>query len=284
MNPVSFKAACYHLFPRSLYLFKRIIIFSLLFTIANRSYPQAFDVGFFAGDSYYLGDLNPGKHFQDPQLAYGLLLRYNFDSRWSVKLSGSSGKVKGASATSTFLPNNMLKFESKITDISGVVEFNFFDYFTGSGRDYFTPYIYAGFGVFWFNPQADGQDLQSLGTEGQKKGYEGRKPYSKMSFSIPFGLGVRYSISRKIGIGIFWEMHKTFTDYIDDVSTTYYLDGTAIQPGDQGALLSDPSKSHLPGMQRGNSSNKDWYSFSGLSMTYKFTIHAKRKCRDIHHK
>jgi len=284
MNPVSFQSVCLQKLSRDQYWLLRIFIFSLLFTLANRSFTQSFDVGLYGGDSYYLGDLNPGKHFQYPQLAYGLFLKYNFDSRWSVKLSGSRGKVKGNSASSTFLPDNKLKFESPITDISGVCEFNFFDYFVGSDRDYITPYIYAGIGMFWFNPTADGQNLRSLGTEGQNRGFQGRKPYSTVSVSIPFGVGVKYSLSRRIGIGIFWEMHKTFTDYIDDVSTTYYLNGPAISPNDNASLLSDPSKNHQPGMQRGNTSNKDWYSFSGVTFTYKFTIHAKRRCRDIHHK
>lgn len=284
MNPVSFRLICFQKFSGGHYWLLRFFIFSLLFTITHRIFPQTFEVGLFGGDSYYLGDLNPGKHFQYPQLAYGMLIRYNFDSRWTVKLSGSRGVVKGASSTSTFLPDNKLKFESPITDISGVVEFNFFDYFTGSDRDYFTPFIYTGIGVFWFNPSSDGQKLRSLGTEGQNDKYQGRKPYSTTSLAIPFGLGVKYSLSRRICIAAFWEMHKTFTDYIDDVSTTYYLNGPAINPNDQTKVLSDPSMNHQPGMQRGNSSNKDWYSFSGVTITYKFTIRAKRRCRDIHHK
>ena len=283
MNPVSFKPVSFQKVFRRQYWLLRILIFSLLFTIANRSFPQTFEVGLSGGDSYYLGDLNPGKHFQYPQLAYGMLIRYNFDSRWTVKLSGSRGVVKGNSATSTFLPGNKLTFESPITDISGMVEFNFFDYFTGSDRDYFTPYIYAGFGVFWFNPKSDGQVLRSLGTEGQNVGFQGRRPYSTLSVSIPFGLGVKYSLSKRFCIAAFWEMHKTFTDYIDDVSTTYYLNGPLIDPNDQTSVLSDPSRDHQPGMQRGNSSNTDWYSFSGLSLTYKFSIRSKRKCRDVHH-
>jgi len=138
--------------------------------------------------------------------------------------------------------------------------------------------------VFWFQPTSDGQNLRSIGTEGQKDGFEGRKPYSTTGINFPFGLGVKYSLTRRICIAAFWEMHKTFTDYIDDVSKTYYLNGPAINPDNQASLLSDPSMDHQPGMQRGNSSNKDWYSFSGLSITYRFTIHAKRKCRDVHHK
>ncbi|MCX6251431.1 MAG: DUF6089 family protein [Bacteroidetes bacterium] len=256
-----------------------------LFSFSNLSYSQAtLEVGPYGGISYYLGDLNPGKHFQFPQLAYGAIIRYDFDYRWTVKLSGYRGKVKGQGASSTFLPGSGLAFTSPITDISGTVEFNFLDYVTGSRREYFTPYIYAGIGVFWFNPQANGQVLQTAGTEGQNVGYEGRKKYALTSVEIPFGLGVKYSLTQRMCVALFWEMHKTFTDYIDDVSKSYYLHGPAINPNDANGVLSDPARTHEPGMQRGNSGTKDWYSFSGVTVTYKFSIRTGRKCRDIHHK
>jgi hypothetical protein len=92
-------------------------------------------------------------------------------------------------------------------------------------------------------------------------------------------LGVKVSISKKIGLTAFWEMHKTFTDYIDDVSSTYYLTGSVIDPNDQSGMLSDPTKNHLPGMQRGNPKTNDWYSFSGLTVTYQFTLRGGRKCK-----
>src|SRR5512135_3448611 len=61
----------------------------VLFTIPLRA--QDYDVGLYGGGSYYLGDLNPGVHFQSTQLAFGALLRYNLDDRWSVKVSAYRG-------------------------------------------------------------------------------------------------------------------------------------------------------------------------------------------------
>ncbi len=264
-------------------IIRRIVFFTLITTVVS-GVSQTFEVGAFGGDSYYLGDLNPGVHFQHPQFAFGVLMRYNLDTRWAVKLSGSMGKVTGSSESSTFLDQNGLTFESRITDISGTVEFNFFDYFTGSKREYFTPYIYTGFGFFWFDPTSKGQSLKAAGTEGQNVGYDGRKPYATLGVNIPFGLGVKLSLSKRFCLLAFWEMHKTFTDYIDDISKTYYLKGTEINPGDQASVLSDPTRNHAPGMERGNPRSKDWYSFSGLALTYKFTIRSSKKCKDVHHK
>ena len=235
--------------------------------------------GLYFGDSYYLGDLNPDVQFKNAQLAYGAILRYNIDDRWSVKLSGTRGKVTGNSEGTNFLPGRDLQFETPITDISATGEFNFFSYFTGSRYNWITPYIYAGIGYFHIDPMSGGNKLQPLGTEGQKVGYEGRKPYSLNQVSFPFGLGVKVSLGKRIGITAFWEMHKTFTGYIDDVSKTYYLDGPAINQNDITGILSDPTRNHTAGMQRGNGNN-DWYSLSGVTVSYKFTLRSSRRCKE----
>jgi len=256
-----------------------LLFFLMFFSSASA---QDLEVGLFGGGSYYLGDVNPSGHFKGTQLAYGLLARYNIDSRWAVKLSGTRGKITGNASSTWFLPNRNLQFESPVTDISAVAEFNFLPYFTGSKMNFITPFVYAGIGMFFFKPSSGGVELQPIGTEGQQTGYEGRKPYSLVGFNIPFGIGVKVGISRKIGMAVFWEMHKTFSDYLDDISTTYYLDGAVIDPNDPQQYLSDPTMSYQPGMQRVNSRNQDWYSFYGITITYKFALDASKRCRDIY--
>jgi Domain of unknown function (DUF6089) len=257
------------------------LCYLLAFTfLASSVFSQTMEIGLYGGVSYYLGDLNPGKHFLHSQISYGILARYNIDSRWAVKLSAYRGKVKGNSQSSSFLPDCNLSFESPVTDISAVAEFNFMKYYTGSRRDFISPYIYAGISAFFYDPVANGYSLRSFGTEGQTIGYEGRKPYSNVSIAIPFGLGVKFSLAKNLGMTLFWEMHKTFTDYLDDVSQTYYLNSQNINPNNPEEVLSDPSLNHQPGMERGNPKNMDWYSFTGLTLTYKFNLHGSRKCRD----
>lgn len=242
---------------------------------------QDLEVGVAVGGCYYLGDLNPGVHFLNTDIAYGVLARYTLDTRWAVKISGTQGKIKGNASSGTFLPDRGLSFTSSVTDIAAVVEFNFLPYFTGSRMNRISPYIYGGFSAFFFNPENNGISLRSVGTEGQNVGYQDRKPYGSVSVSIPFGLGAKISLAKRLGIQVYWEMHKTFNDYLDDVSTTYYLDGRSIVPEDQAGVLSDPTLNHEPGMQRGNASTKDWYAFFGIAVTYKFTLLSSKKCRDL---
>lgn len=245
-----------------------------------RTEAQEFEVGLFAGGSYYNGDINPGIPFIQTNAAYGGLIRYNFNQRTAARLSVFRGILEGDDAVSKFNEARGLNFISNITDISAVFEFNFLPYFTGSKRNYISTYIFGGASVFFFNPKSNGVELRNIGTEGQVAGFDGRKKYSKTGFSIPFGVGVKYSLTSKIGLGFEWGMHKTFTDYIDDISTTYYLQGSLIDPGNTAGLLSDPSRSHNPYMQRGDPKTKDWYSFAGVSITYKINIGDKARCLD----
>ena len=242
---------------------------------------QEFEVGLLGGGTYYLGDLNPGGHFKNMGVAFGLLARYNLSDRWAVRITGFRGEIKADAGSTNYMPSRGLSFTSPVTDISAIVEFNFFPYFTGSRRYPVSPYIYGGIGMTMFRPSAGGHELHPLGTEGQNDGYQGRSPYHLTQVNLPFGLGAKISVTKKLGLTVFWELHKLFTDYLDDVSTTYYLSGPAINPDDPAQYLSDPTMDHEPGWQRGNSSTKDWYACSGITLTYKFALGKGKRCRDL---
>ncbi len=246
----------------------------LLLAVAGSSVKaqKTLEVGLFGGTSYYIGDLNPAIPYNMAQWGYGGVVRLNTSPRWTFKLSYSRGKVKGDDLVTKAVANRNLNFVSTINDFSLVSEFNFWDYFTGSKKSFFTPYLFGGVGFFLFNTKAlDGTPLQPLGTEGQNAGFDGRKPYAKYGVAFPFGFGFKYSINDKLGLAFEWGMRKTFTDYIDDVSTTYY-DNSVNDP------YSDPTASHDAYEQRGNSKTNDWYNFTGITLTYKFDLYNKRNC------
>jgi hypothetical protein len=257
-----------------------VLLFLFSFSVAKS---QDLEIGFSAGGCYYLGDLNPGKHFLNTQFAYGLVARFDLDTRWAFKITASRSSIMGNSSSTGFLPDRGLAFKSDLTDVGGSVEFNFLPFFIGSRMNPISPYIYTGISMFFFDPVYNGVSLRSMGTEGQNVGYQGRTPYGSASVSIPFGLGVKVSLANRLGLQVYWEIHKCFNDYLDDVSSTYYLDSHDISQGDLAGVTSDPTLNHQPGMQRGNASNKDWYALFGLSLTYRFKLLSSKKCRDLHH-
>lgn len=106
----------------------------------------------------------------------------------------------------------------------------------------FRPYLFAGIGVFNFNPQgsltsAGGAktwyNLQPLRLEGQGFAeYPNSKPYNRTQMMVPMGFGFKYFASDKLTLALEFLYRKTFTDYLDDVSKTY------IDPNDFSKYLS----------------------------------------------
>jgi hypothetical protein len=263
------------------YLFP--VIFLLTLNFPTGLHAQEMEIGGMAGGTYYLGELNPGSQFLMTRPAFGGLIRLNLDNRWSARFNFLTGRLAADDAVSKANETRNLRFRSSITEISIIAEFNFLEYFTGSKKNFFSPYLFLGPGYFTFNPKApyDGSyvELSGLGTEGTVDNY---KLYG---IAAVFGFGFKYSLTSRLGVGLEWGMRKTFTDYLDDVSENYYIDFSSItDPGDitEAEYLSDPSVTkHVPGMQRGNPNNNDWYSFAGISIIYRFRLGEKTTCRDF---
>ncbi len=255
-----------------------IILIFLVMASPQGKAQSTLELGAFGGASYYLGDINPGLHFKQLQPAYGFLARYSQGTRFAFRFNFTLTEIIGDDYVVKFNEGRGLNFKTELYDASFIAEFNFFDYFTGSKQDYVTPYIFGGFSVFHFTPRdLAGNLLRPLGTEGQYMvdmdgNRIGPEPYSQIGVSIPFGLGFKYSLTKRIGVAVEWRMHKTFTDYLDDISTVY--------PGSPDLSLL-PGGDTTYGVQRGDRSNDDWYSFTGVSLTYKFNLIKRERCLDL---
>jgi hypothetical protein len=265
-----------------------IASFFICFAFATRA--QYHEIGAMVATSYYTGDINtqlqlPGEF----NLGGGLIYRYNFNDRVAFKGNILYGRVYAhdEDSDSEWQRNRNLHFRSDIFEISGQIEINFLTYEIGDRRRNYTPYLFAGIGVFRFNPQAElnGRwfDLQPLGTEGQGiDGFEDR--YVLTQLSIPFGIGYKFNLWGSFGAAIEWGIRRTFTDYLDDVSTIYVDQAILVEEnGPLAAELADRSLVTLgpdgtnTDMQRGETNRNDWYIFTGFMVTYKIG-QAKIKC------
>lgn len=277
---------------RQIIIITAAILFNSTFCV-HQLVAQNSEIGACVGTTFYIGDLNPSKLFAKSQFAGGLVYRYNISPRWAVKADFMFGKVVGSDMLTNKGFERNLSFWSPITEFSVVGELNFLKLYNSTGKNHFTPYLFAGLTIFSFNPKTEynGEvyELQSFGTEGQ--GLEGMpKKYSLTHVAIPFGIGLRVNIGKYFCIGAEWGFRYTFTDYLDDVSGAYY-DNELLreQRGDLIANLADRSPEltdketglnlpfHQAGEQRGNSSTHDMYSFACVTFTVKFG-NADRTC------
>ena len=247
------------------------------------------EIGALLGTSYYLGDLNT-THFKQPLAGAGLIIRKNIDKRFVYKAELLYLNVKSDERDSkdTIAYNRGLHFRSPIYEISGQLEFNFLPYQPGNPLHTWTPFIYTGVSIFNFNPQAENingewVDLQEIGTEGQgTTTYPERKKYSLIQFAIPMGGGFKIAINESFNIILEYGARKTFTDYLDDVSTTFVGSNPGIpgndypvEMGTQAELMSDPRGTHINGDQRGDDTRNDWYSFVGITLSFKLNNNTK---------
>lgn len=245
-------------------------------TESNAQYKPNQEFGILGGTGYYIGDMN-STHFNNLRLAGGITYRKNFDRRFTFKSSALYTNVYANDENSidAIKVNRNLKFKSDIIELSGQIEFNFLPYETGNSLYNWTPFIFTGVSIFNYNPQAEGSDgqwynLQEIGTEGQgTTSFPNRKKYSLTQLSVPFGGGVKIGVSDNFNIIVEYGLRKTFTDYIDDVSTTYAgipseFTNIAIELADQS--IDGPQ---LAGIARGDETNKDWYSFSGITLSFR---------------
>jgi hypothetical protein len=262
-----------------------IVTFVFSFSSEAQQFKPNTEVGVLLGTSYYLGDLNT-THFNQPLPAVGLIIRKNIDKRFAYKAEVMYLNIQSdeRSSEDTIAKNRGLHFKSPIYELSGQVEFNFLPYQPGNPLYTWTPYVYSGISIFHFNPQAENKNgewvnLQELGTEGQGTTlFPEKEKYSLIQYSIAMGGGFKIAVNPSFNIILEYGVRKTFTDYLDDVSTTF-VGGVGnpypLDMSQEALAMSDPESTHTRGDQRGDPDKKDWYSFAGITLSFTLNNNTK---------
>jgi hypothetical protein len=266
---------------------KTLLLISLLYLAPSESKAQSVfadkhEFGILLGGSNYFGDLAYNIVPAETHPAVGLLYRYRFSPYLAARAGLCGLQISGNDANFEEYANRNLHFKNNLIEFSAQMEFNLWA-FTGAlehKRKYFTPYALLGLAVFNHDPKAefDGKwvKLREAGTEGQTMN-GGPAKYKQFQISVPIGVGVKYQLSKNWILGFEVGYRKTFTDYLDDVSSTYPEDYAVMQKNasPKSALLSHRSaeiNNGIPltdkGDMRGDPAHKDWYIIAGLTIMY----------------
>jgi hypothetical protein len=268
------------------------------------------ELGFTVGPMVALTDLggHAGKgttfikdyNFNTTKLAVGAFLSvyptpwlgFRFSANFgTIEAFDADIKEKGGDEDSRF--NRNLDFKSNILEGTAMAEFYPTVFLEDDPEDVtgrLRPYGVLGLGFFHFNPKGsltDGNgdtywvDLRPLHTEGEGfSQYPGRKEYSLTQINIPMGAGIKYFLSENVNISFEIVYRKLFTDYLDDVSTTY------VNPKDfalnlppalaaQAQAISNKASNgyNTPGYEagdkRGTSTNNDAYFTAGFKVAFR---------------
>jgi hypothetical protein len=263
---------------------KLIVISIFLIVGVNVVTAQYYEIGGFAGLSNYFGDLQASN--MEPtefNLAYGLFGRINLNRHLSGKIGFTRGQISGDDYNSDTVSGRRqrnLSFRSKIYELAFTGEYNFIPYDIRDNK-IAAFYVFGGVSVFHFNPTAEFEGkvyyLNKLGTEGQRMDGSSIKPYSLFQLAIPMGLGTKFNLNQRSNIGIEVGFRKTFTDYLDDVSTVY-PDVEAIKDVDPIAAalsyrapefyeVNQKDLGNPEGKSRGNPAKMDWFFFMGATLS-----------------
>ena len=266
-----------------------IAILLLLPFIARSQY--YIDLGVSMGAANYLGEIG-GKEqtrrdfvadtkIDQTRQVLGGFIRYKFTPVISFKGGLTYAKIQGADNLSSnpARVGRNLSFKNDMVELATTAEINFYQVNdvgrSGKFRLDFRAYGFIGGAALYSNPQAlyngEWHDLRPLMTEGQVT------PYNQFHFTIPTGAGFHYTMRRKHRFG--WEIgwRTTFTDYLDDASTTYATpealgnDPLRIGIANRRNEVDDTrpnAANYTPGNKRGDPTHNDSYFFTTFSYSY----------------
>jgi hypothetical protein len=199
---------------------------------------QIHEIGAFLGGSNYIGDIGPTTYIAPQKPAFGILYKWNRSPRHAWRASATVSKIASFDTDSKVPARKSrdYRFENELKEVSLGLEFNFFDFNLHDDKPKFTPYIYTGLSYLQYNGL--------FFVDGQPK-----SDSEHGTIAIPMILGLKGRIFTNFVLGFESGVRFSFADDIDG---------------------SNPSNGNLASQAFGNLNSKDWYVFTGLSLTYTF--------------
>jgi hypothetical protein len=217
---------------------KRFLLNIIGFLFCMTSFGQIHELGVFVGGSNYIGDVGKTDYLAPNDAALGILYKWNKSTRHSWRFSYIQTSISAKDIESNVPSRNLRGYEIKnnIKELSAGLEFNFFDFDLHQEKFVISPYVYSGLSTFLYN---ETYVLNKVSNE----------DYQHYSFAIPMIIGVKAKIANHLVLGLETGARYTFTDNLDG---------------------SNPKNENFETLKFGNLNNKDWYVFTGFTLTYTF--------------
>lgn len=232
------------------------VFFSDLAQAQNPGAQTTSEVGLGIGGLVYKGELAPYYQFRNNRPALTAFYRRDLSGAITARAALTGGMLRADDRNVRGLNGNQLplaayrdaNLKGGLLELSGGIEYNFFDYHNREDKVHFTPYVFVGLAGFYANTEVQSKAFPSL----DKKG-------NVLGVAVPVGVGFKYALSTHWNLGLEVGARKTFTDDLD------HIDG----------------KSHEKADVLGNPHDQDWYFYNGLSVSYTFyKIHCPDKRDD----
>jgi hypothetical protein len=238
---------------------KILLVFATVWITVSGHAQVTADIGIWGGSSVYFGDMDETNPLQPANLNFGGYFRYNFNSRVGLRamfLTGSfsdEGVIEGVPTT----------FKKNVQDFSLQVEINYLKYILGSAKTPFTSYVTAGIGVAYFPYEMDPAFIASFNPDHNKGNALVKE--SVVTPTFPFGIGFKYTLGQRLGIGVEYQMRKLFSDKLDNLDDPLAYETTNSNGTKEEITYTDMIH------------NNDWSGYLGIHLTYKIYI-GKKAC------
>ena len=233
---------------------RRIILFTfgLLLTVSGYT-QQTADLGIWGGGTNYQGDIENYSFTNLSFPAFGAYFRYNFHYRTSIRAMFLTGNVAGAGV----VQNHNFEFKKNVQDLTVQAEINYLRYMLGNKKASFSSYLTAGLGVMYYPYDYDPVFITSINPSHNKGVAEAR--HSVVTATIPFGMGFKFNLGSRMGLGVEYQMRKLLNDRLDN------LDDPLAHYNSEGNEVTYRNIFH----------NNDLVGFLGLHLTYKIYLGSK---------
>jgi hypothetical protein len=235
-----------HRIPQALLICVMLQIGSAFFSTeatAQRSVSTS-EIGVGIGGANYKGELAPNYRFLNNQPALTVFYRRDltntFTARGGIMLSHriADDNTIGDGVQDLPLPDyRQAELRLSLAEVSAVMEYNFLDYYDLSQKPRVSPYFFAGIAGLIYNKKltSDNPNLEELD-----------KPFdTDLTVAVPFGVGVKYALSKHWNLGLEFGARMLFNDNMD--------------------FLTEGDGKHVA-----NPYDKDWYYYNGISLSYTF--------------
>ena len=227
---------------------KRLLLLFLVGFLAFEALGQpSVDIGFLGGTGTYFGDMTKTDLSKSVNPAYGGFIRYNFNPRYGFRFNVINSNIN-AEGEFESLPWN---FNKNVLDISFLFEFNYMKYIVGEKETRWSTFLFGGVGMQTYSYEMDADRLAVLVDPTYFTMADFSGPV--ITPTIPFGLGFKFNLSKRWGIGLEGSLRKSFTDKLDNLyDPLSYVDT-------KGAQIKYSDQFH----------NNDWTSYIDVHLVYK---------------
>ncbi len=232
---------------------RNILIHVMIFFTTMTVFSQNNEIGIFAGGSNYIGDVGPTTYIHpfsyniSTNIVAGIIFRKNLNERVALRAKFNYAKIGSSDnwpKTVEYRAERRKYFKNRIIEFGVGIDFSFVDFDIHSSSLQMSPYISSGISFFEYDALK-----YEIGTaEALQYG-----DASDLSFPITIG----YKIKPLNSFIIAFEINANY-------SNSDNLDGS--YPDQKQMVSSDYFGSTL---------SKDWYVFSGITLTY---IFGNKKC------